>query len=255
MGKVPCLQWGIRYTPEKMGRQGRGADINGKEQDEYLNKILIVEDEEAIANLIRINLQHAGYSCEVANDGNTGADMLEKNSYDLCLFDIMLPGINGYELLEYAKSLNMPVIFLSAKGETIDKVKGLRLGADDYITKPFEIIELLARVENVLRRFHKVEQDISIGDLEINVVARTVRKGGRDINLTCKEFDLLLLFMRNPDRALYREMIYEQVWDSPYMGDSRTVDLHVQRLRRKAGLEQQIESVYKVGYRFRSNIL
>ena len=211
MGKVPCLQWGIRYTPEKMGRQGRGADINGKEQDEYLNKILIVEDEEAIANLIRINLQHAGYSCEVANDGNTGADMLEKNSYDLCLFDIMLPGINGYELLEYAKSLNMP--------------------------KPFEIIELLARVENVLRRFHKVEQDISIGDLEINVVARTVRKGGRDINLTCKEFDLLLLFMRNPGRALYR------------------ADLHVQRLRRKAGLEQQIESVYKVGYRFRSNIL
>ena len=131
-----------------------------------MNKILIVEDEEAIANLIRINLQHAGYSCEVANDGNTGADMLEKNSYDLCLFDIMLPGINGYELLEYAKSLNMPVIFLSAKGETIDKVKGLRLGADDYITKPFEIIELLARVENVLRRFHKVEQDIRIGDLE-----------------------------------------------------------------------------------------
>ena len=181
--------------------------------------------------------------------------MLEKNSYDLCLFDIMLPGSNGYELLEYAKSLNMPVIFLSAKGETIDKVKGLRLGADDYITKPFEIIELLARVENVLRRFHKVEQDIRIGDLEINVVARTVKKGGRDINLTCKEFDLLLLFMRNPDRALYREMIYEQVWDSPYMGDSRTVDLHVQRLRRKAGLEQQIESVYKVGYRFRSTML
>ena len=193
-----------------------------------MNKILIVEDEEAIANLIKMNLQHAGYHCEVANDGNTGADMMAENSYDLCLFDIMLPGINGYELLEYAKSLHMPVIFLTAKGETIDKVKGLKMGADDYITKPFEIIELLARVENVLRRFHKVEQGIQIGNL--------------------------LLFMRNPDRALYREMIYEQVWDSPYMGDSRTVDLHVQRLRRKAGLEQQIESVYKVGYRFRSSV-
>lgn len=219
-----------------------------------MNKILIVEDEEAIANLIRMNLQHAGYSCEVANDGNTGADMMAENNYDLCLFDIMLPGINGYELLEYARSLHMPVIFLTAKGETLDKVKGLKMGAEDYITKPFEIIELLARVENVLRRFNKVEQNTRIGDLEINMVARTVRKGGKDISLTIKEFELLLLFMRNPDRALYREMIYEQVWDSPYMGDSRTVDLHVQRLRKKAGLEQQIESVYKVGYRFRSSV-
>lgn len=217
-----------------------------------MNKILIVEDEEAIANLIKINLQHAGYSCDVAYDGNTGADRLAENSYDLCLFDIMLPGVDGYELLDYAKSLEVPVIFLTAKGETLDKVKGLRLGADDYITKPFEIIELLARVENVLRRFHKVEQEIRTGNLEINVPARTVKKAGRDISLTCKEFDLLLLFVRNPDRALYREMIYEQVWDSPYMGDSRTVDLHVQRLRKKAGLEKQIESVYKVGYRFRS---
>lgn len=216
-----------------------------------MNKILIVEDEEAIANLIKLNLQHAGYSCEVANDGITGADRLAEASFDLCLFDIMLPGIDGYELLDYAKSLGIPVIFLTAKGETMDKVKGLRLGADDYITKPFEIIELLARVENVLRRFHKVEQEIYTGDLEINVPGRTVKKGGRNIELTCKEFDLLLLFVRNPDRALYREMIYEQVWDSPYMGDSRTVDLHVQRLRKKAGLEKQIESVYKVGYRFR----
>ncbi len=219
-----------------------------------MNKILIVEDEEAIANLIKLNLQHAGYSCEVANDGITGADKLEENSYDLCLFDIMLPGIDGYELLDYAKSLEIPVIFLTAKGETMDKVKGLRLGADDYITKPFEIIELLARVENVLRRFHKVEQEIHIDGLEINVPGRTVKKDGREIELTCKEFDLLLLFARNPGRALYREMIYEQVWGSPYMGDSRTVDLHVQRLRKKADLGQQIESVYKVGYRFRGNM-
>ncbi len=218
-----------------------------------MNRILIVEDEEAIANLIQMNLQHAGYSCDVANDGNTGADKLAENSYDLCLFDIMLPGIDGYELLEYAKSMNIPVIFLTAKGETIDKVKGLRRGADDYITKPFEVIELLARVENVLRRFHKVDKEIYAGGLEINVPARMVKRDGREIDLTCKEFDLLLLFARNQDRALYREMIYEQVWDSPYMGDSRTVDLHVQRLRKKAGLEKQIESVYKVGYRFRSS--
>lgn len=215
-----------------------------------MNKILIVEDEEPIANLIKMNLKNAGYFCEVAYDGKAGADKLYENHYDLCLLDIMLPKINGYELLEYAKSLNIPVIFLTAKGETEDKVKGLRAGADDYITKPFEILELLARVENVLRRFGKMEKSIRILDLDIDISSRTVTKNGIPIKLTYKEFDLLLLFVRNPNIALYREVIYEHVWDSPYMGDSRTVDLHVQRLRKKAGLEEHIESVYKVGYRF-----
>lgn len=182
--------------------------------------------------------------------GITGADKLEEGCFDLCLFDIMLPGADGYELLDYAKSMEIPVIFLTAKGETLDKVKGLRAGADDYITKPFEILELLARVESVLRRYHKLEQEITAGQLTINPVCRTVVKDGRSIDLTCKEFDLLLLFVRNPRIALYREMIYERVWEKPYMGESRTVDLHVQRLRHKVGLEKQIESVYKVGYRF-----
>lgn len=216
-----------------------------------MNKILIVEDEEPIANLICMNLKHAGYACEIAYDGNTGADKLEETSFDLCLFDIMLPGADGYELLEYAKSLDIPVIFLTAKGNTQDKVKGLRAGADDYITKPFEILELLARVENVLRRYKKAEQTFQIMDLVIDIPSRTVRKNNKPVELTYKEFDLLLLFVRNPGNALYRETIYEQVWGSPYMGDSRTVDLHVQRLRKKAGLDRQIEAVYKVGYRFR----
>lgn len=215
-----------------------------------MNKILIVEDEEPIANLIKMNLKNAGYFCEAAYDGKTGADKLYENHYDLCLLDIMLPKINGYELLEYAKSLHIPVIFLTAKGETEDKVKGLRAGADDYITKPFEILELLARVENVLRRFGKMEKSIRILDLDIDISSRTVTKNGIPIKLTYKEFDLLLLFVRNPNIALYREVIYEHVWDDPYMGDSRTVDLHVQRLKKKAGLEEQIEAVYKVGYRF-----
>lgn len=214
-----------------------------------MNKILIVEDEEAIANLIKMNLKNAGYFCDVAYDGQEGADKMAEKHYDLCLLDIMLPKINGYELLEYAKSMEIPVIFLTAKGETVDKVKGLRAGADDYITKPFEVLELLARVENVLRRFEKVEQRIEILDLFIDISSRTVTKRGVPIKLTYKEFDLLLLFVRNPNIALYREVIYEHVWDSPYMGDSRTVDLHVQRLRKKAGLEKQIEAVYKVGYR------
>ena len=211
-----------------------------------MNKILIVEDEEAIANLIKMNLKNAGYYCYVSYNG---ADKMQSEHYDLCLLDIMLPEINGYELLEYAKSIELPVIFLTAKGETADKVKGLQAGADDYITKPFEVLELLARVENILRRFEKTERCIDILDLHIDTVSRTVTKNGVPLKLTYKEFDLLLLFVRNPNVALYREVIYEHVWDSTYMGDSRTVDLHVQRLRKKAGLENQIEAVYKVGYR------
>lgn len=174
---------------------------------------------------------------------------MQAGHYDLCILDIMLPGINGYELLEYAKSIGLPVIFLTAKRETADKVRGLRKGADDYITKPFEVVELLARVENVLRRLNKTSRTIDILDLHIDIVSRTVTKNGKPLRLTYKEFDLLLLFARNPNTALYREVIYEHVWQSTYMGDSRTVDLHVQRLRRKAGLEKQIEAVYKIGYR------
>lgn len=211
-------------------------------------KILVVEDEEPIANLISMSLRKNGYHCETAYDGKTAADLMQENHYDLGLFDIMLPGLDGYELLSYAKSLELPVIFLTAKGETLDKVKGLRLGADDYITKPFELIELLARVESVLRRYHKGEQRYQIKDLEIDLSSRMVRKAGKPIELTYKEFDLLLLFVKNPNVALYREVIYEQVWDSPFLGDSRTVDLHVQRLRKKAGLMKEISSVYKVGY-------
>lgn len=216
-----------------------------------MNKILIIEDEEAIATLIKMNLIKAGYQCDIAFDGAEGADKLSENHYDLCLLDIMLPEINGYEILSYAKSLEVPVMFVTAKGETQDKVRGLKAGADDYITKPFEILELLARVENILRRFHKTEQYIKILDLDIDTISREVRKNGETLKLTYKEFDLLLLFVRNPETALYRETIYERVWDSPYLGDSRTVDLHVQRLRKKAGLEKNIEAVYKVGYRFR----
>ena len=214
-----------------------------------MNKILIVEDEEAIANLIKMNLKNAGYYCDVSYNGKDGADKMQTEHYDLCLLDIMLPEVNGYELLDYAKSIELPVIFLTAKGETADKVKGLQAGADDYITKPFEVLELLARVENILRRFEKTARCIDILDLHIDTVSRTVTKSGVPLKLTYKEFDLLLLFVRNPNVALCREVIYEHVWDSTYMGDSRTVDLHVQRLRKKAGLENQIEAVYKVGYR------
>lgn len=215
-----------------------------------MNRILVVEDEEPIANLIQMSLGKAGYHCDVSSDGEDGANQMQAEHYDLCLLDIMLPKVDGYELLEYAESLNIPVIFLTAKGKTEDKVKGLRAGADDYITKPFDVLELLARVENVLRRYEKTAACLDVLDLHIDIASRTVTKKGVLLRLTYKEFDLLLLFVRNPEVALYREVIYEHVWESSYMGDGRTVDLHVQRLRKKAGLEKYIETVYKVGYRF-----
>ena len=212
-------------------------------------KILIVEDEEAISDLIRMHLTRAGYVCEQAFDGKEGADKICSKHYDLVLLDIMLPEISGYELLDYVKMNDTPVIFITAMGELSDKVKGLRAGADDYITKPFEMVELLARVETVMRRYHKASDKIEIDDVVIDTSSRTVMRKKEQISLTMKEFELLLLFARNPNIALYRETIYENVWGSNYMGDSRTVDLHVQRLRKKMNWEDKIKAVYKVGYR------
>lgn len=215
-----------------------------------MTKILIVEDEEAISNLIRMSLQKAGYSCEQAMDGEGAADRIAEHTYDLVLLDIMLPGMNGYELLNYIKTTNMPVIFITAMGTLDDKVKGLKAGADDYITKPFEMVELLARVESVLRRYHKSEERIEVDDVIIDIPSRTVTRQGEAVKLTLKEFELLLFLVRNRNIALYRETIYENIWQSEYMGDGRTVDLHIQRLRKKLHWEDRIHTVYKVGYRF-----
>lgn len=212
-------------------------------------KILIVEDEEPINNLIHMNLTKAGYQCKCAFDGQEAADMMAAEKFDLFLLDIMLPKINGYELLEYAQTLNTPVIFITAMGTVENKVKGLKKGADDYISKPFEIVELLARVETVLRRYNKAEKIIKILDIEVDTESRTVMQNGQQVILTLKEFELLLLFIRNKNIALYRDVIYESVWEGEDMGESRTVDLHVQRLKRKLHWENKIVAVYKVGYR------
>lgn len=212
-------------------------------------RILIVEDERPISNLIALNLKKAGYACECVFDGAEAADIVEKQYFDLILLDVMLPKIDGYELMTYIKSMDVPVIFLTAKSSVEDRVKGLKLGADDYLTKPFEIVELLARVEAVLRRYHKTENILKAADLVIDTASRIVWKNQKAINLTKKEYELLLLFVRNKNIALYRETIYERIWGGEYLGDSRTVDLHVQRLRKKVGLEEKIVAVYKVGYR------
>lgn len=213
------------------------------------NTILIVEDEAPISNLIRHTLTEAGYRCTCAFDGLAAADLLEKNMFDLVLLDIMLPGANGYELFEYIRPLGIPVIFLTARADVQDRVSGLRLGAEDYIVKPFELMELLARVETVLRRYGKNEQRIVFADVEIDTLSRVVRKNGEIVPLTAKEYELLLLFVQNKNIALYRDRIYEKVWGEEYLGDSRTVDLHIQRMRKKCGLEDRLKAVYKIGYR------
>lgn len=212
-------------------------------------KILIAEDEEAIANLIKINLKKAGYDCVCAYDGEDAANEMENGHYDLILLDIMLPQIDGYELMDYAKALNLPVIFITAMDSTEHKVKGLKMGAEDYISKPFEIVELLARVETVLRRYNKIGKVIKVLDVEIDLASRIVLQKGTQVLLTLKEYELLLFFARNPNIALYREVIYEQVWEKEYTGDSRTIDLHVQRLKKKLGWDGHICAVYKIGYR------
>ena len=211
--------------------------------------ILIVEDEEAISNLIKMSLTKAGYHCEQAMDGIAAADCIEQSTYDLILLDVMLPGLNGYELLDFIKTIATPVIFITAMGSVEDRVKGLRSGADDYITKPFEMIELLARVETVLRRYHKADDKLEVFDIQIDISSRQVWQKEKPVSLTMKEFDLLLFFVRNKNIALYRETIYENIWGSDFLGDSRTVDLHVQRLRKKLNWSEHIKSVYKIGYR------
>ena len=212
-------------------------------------RILIVEDEKPISNLLRLSLTKEGYACTCAFDGAGAADLLERGRYDLVLLDVMLPEIDGFELMEYIRPMEMPVIFITAKNAVNDRVRGLRAGAEDYIVKPFEIVELLARVDVVLRRWRKNEAVLRVGGLEIDPCAMQVRRDGAEIALTKKEYDLLLLFARNPRRALFRETIYERVWGEEYQFGSKTVDLHVQRLRKKVGWEKQLQAVNKVGYR------
>ncbi len=212
-------------------------------------KILIVDDEKPICDLIDLNLSSAGYQCSTALDGLEALDKIENETYDLILLDIMLPGADGYDIMEYIRPLGIPVIFITAKHEVKDRVKGLKLGADDYLVKPFDVVELVARVEAVLRRYNKTEQKLKAGDVTVDLEAHRVTKAGRPVTLTNKEFGLLVLFIRNKNVALFRETLYEKVWEEEYYGDSRTLDLHVQRLRKKLGWEHSLVAVYKVGYR------
>lgn len=211
--------------------------------------ILIVEDERPISNLIRMSLARAGYGCTCVYDGAAAADLLETQRFDLILLDVMLPEIDGFSLMSYIRPMGIPVIFITAKNAVEDRVRGLEMGAEDYLVKPFEIIELLARVNVVLRRYNKTDAELRVGDLRIDTQAMLVYRQGTQVPLTPKEYELLLLFARNPGIALYRETIYERVWNEEFPYGSKTVDLHVQRLRKKLGWEELLRAVPKVGYR------
>ena len=215
-----------------------------------MNRILIIEDEKSIADMTKLCLTKNGYICEAVYDGMSATQWIEEKRYDLILLDIMLPDIDGYDLIDYIKQFDIPVIFVTAKTAVADRVKGLRLGAEDYISKPFDLSELLARVETVLRRYNKTEKIIEIVKIKIDNLSRTVTLGGDLVPLSAKEFDLLLFLVRNKNIALYREVIYEQVWQEQYYGNTRTIDLHIQRIKKKLKLDDAIETVYKVGYKF-----
>lgn len=212
--------------------------------------VLIVEDDEAIANLLYMDLSDEGYRCTCVHNGREAADLLEANAgYDFVLLDIMLPEVDGYELLEYIRPMGIPVIFLTAKGAVKDRIQGFKLGADDYIVKPFQSGEVIARMEAVLRRYGKNGKNLTFADVEINLESRRAYQNGAEVELTVKEFDLLVELIQNRNVAQYRDRLYEKVWNEPFLGDTRTLDTHIQRLRKKLGWEERIRTVFRIGYR------
>ena len=211
--------------------------------------ILIVEDDESISHLIKLNLSMIGYESTQVFNGLDVLPLLQTSTFDLILMDIMLPGIDGFQLMQKIKHFHIPVIFLTAKNALTDKVTGLNSGAEDYIVKPFETIELLARIEVVLRRYSKNNNCIQFKDITIYESERIVKKDREPVSITLKEFELLLLLVKNKNMALSREYLLETIWGFEYMGETRTIDTHIQNLRKKLGLMDTIKTVYKIGYR------
>ena len=218
-------------------------------------KILVVDDDKHIAELISLYMMKEGYETQEIYDGKEAAAAVEDFQPDLILLDLMLPGMDGYQVCtEVRKTSRVPIIMLTAKGETFDKVLGLELGADDYIVKPFEPLELLARIEIVLRRFNREQKNLSFRDITVNMEERSVRRGSEIIDLTPKEYDLLVLFLKHQNVALSRDKILMDVWECSANIETRTVDNHVQRLRKKLGLEDCLKTVFKVGYRLENDL-
>jgi two-component system alkaline phosphatase synthesis response regulator PhoP len=214
------------------------------------NRILVVEDDEPISKVIRKNLTAAGYAVAACYDGAEAAKLLASDTdFDLALLDVMLPGIDGFELMAYMKHYDIPVIYLTAKADVSSKVQGLKDGAEDYIVKPFEVLELLVRIEKVLERTGRMKQVLNAADVEINLLERSVRRNGEEISLKPMEFDLLVMLAKNKNIALSRERLLSGVWGVDFAGETRTVDVHIGQLRKKLGLWGNIKTVSKMGYR------
>ncbi len=231
-------------------------------QKNVAKKILIVDDEKLIVKGLKFSLEQEGYETECVYDGASAVSAAEKENFDLILLDVMLPELPGYEVCQRVREFSdVPIIMLTAKSEDIDKIMGLEYGADDYITKPFNILEVKARIKAIFRRNARKEASketpevMSVGDLVMDKTKRSVLLKGNDINLTAKEFDLLEFLMKNPERVFRREELLKAVWESEACQDLRTVDVHVRRLREK--LEQNpsspeyVHTKWGVGYFFK----
>jgi len=211
--------------------------------------ILVVDDEEVISDLIVMNLNMVGFTCSQAYNGQEALEAMNQAQFDLCLLDVMLPGKDGFQLIDKFKEANIPVIYLTAKNSLTDRVKGLNLGAEDYIVKPFETLELIARIKVVLRRNGKDHKNFYLKNIEVSLTERAVIKNNVQVELAAQEFALLEVLIQNQNLALTRDQLLEAAWGYDYLGETRTVDIHIQRLRKKLDWEDVIKTVYKYGYR------
>ena len=215
-----------------------------------VNRILIVEDDSAIAETVALNLRYVGYEYMLFDDGQKAADyLISDHSFDLALLDIMLPGIDGFELFSHMEKYNIPVIYMTAKTDSASEVKGLREGAEDYIVKPFEVVTLLVRIEKVLARTGRLNQVYRYQDITLDTENRTITKAGVEVDLTPLEFDVFSILIKNKNRTVSRDRILNEIWGEDYFGDLRTVDVRVANLRKKLGFTDEIRTISKTGYR------
>ena len=214
------------------------------------NRILIVEDDPAIAQSVALNLRYAGYEYMLFDDGKVVADALSKDhAYDLALLDIMLPGMDGFELFSYMEKYHIPVIYMTAKTDSESEVRGLRDGAEDYIVKPFEVITLLVRIEKVLARTGRLNQVYRFRDVVLDAENRIVTKAGAEVELTPLEFDVFRVLIKNKNRTVSRDRLLNEIWGEDYFGDLRTVDVRIANIRKKLGFSDEIRTISKAGYR------
>lgn len=214
--------------------------------------ILIVEDEMHIAKMIETTLSIGGYKGHICNNGKEAVKRVLEGKFDLILLDVMLPDINGFQVIEEIRCREVPVIFLTAMQDVLDKVRGLKLGAEDYMVKPFEAVELLARIEVVLRRTHRNKNILNYKDIIVDIDKHIVKINDRVVNLTPKEFEILVFFIQHVDIAITRERLLAAVWGYEFVGESRTIDIHVQHVRRKMNLNHHLITIPKLGYRLES---